>query len=65
MTEDDKHRISREWGICVDEIPDAKVIPRGVSGESLEGWRNLREANFRAMVRRKRFEALSIREGRA
>jgi hypothetical protein len=66
MTPADRARIAAEWGIDPAAIPEARIVPRGVSGETPAGhWSNWRERERRKFGRRRRFEALALREGRA
>jgi hypothetical protein len=57
-------RIAAEWGVPADTLPPVKVCPPNTWAEDLAGWRDLRQMQFRMMVRRNKFAALAEREGR-
>jgi hypothetical protein len=65
MTPADRARIAREWGIPEAEIPEPTVCPPSTWAADLIGWRDLRQMQFRLMVRRNKFARLAEREGRA
>lgn len=64
MTPADRARIAREWGIPEDQIPEPTVCPTGATAERLDGWRDIRRANWDRFMRARKFQALAEREGR-
>lgn len=64
MTDADRARIARQWGVPIDSIPAARVIPRGVSGlQPPASWRDTNRAIAKS-ARLRRMRALREREQR-
>lgn len=64
MTPADRQRIARQWGIPEAEIPEPTVCPTGATSERVDGWRDIRKANWNRFQRARKFQALAEREGR-